>query len=47
MFELAFEEGMKLGVVIKTKKIYFMENQGESIYRIKKGFKRNYLERNR
>ena len=40
MFEQIFEEGIKLGVVIKTNEIYMTDNQGEYIYKIKKGFKR-------
>ena len=40
MFEKVFEEAIELGVATKTKAIYFVDNQGDYIYKIKKGYKR-------
>lgn len=40
MFEQVFEEAIKLGVATKTKAIYMMDNQGDYIYKIKRGYKR-------
>ena len=40
MFEQVFEEAIELGVATKTKAIYMMDNQGDYIYKIKKGYKR-------
>ena len=40
MFEQIFEEAIELGVATKTKAIYMMDNQGDYIYKIKKGYKR-------
>ena len=33
MFEQVFEEAIELGVATKTKAIYFVDNQGDYIYK--------------
>ena len=40
MFEKVFVELINLGVATKTKGIYMVDNQGDYIYKVKKGYKR-------
>ena len=42
MFEKVFESVINQGIAIKTKYIFMVDNQGDYIYKIKTGYKKEF-----